>query len=107
MKIEIITDRDYNSLFTAMETVLEEETKYAVALGWVTKEEAQHESCIRKAMSTNPFLNAGRDSLIEYLDTGFSKNWVIDNLTADQVKWLDEQQERIASVFCIVQGKDY
>lgn len=101
MKIEINTDREYNKLFSAMETVLNHERKYAVALGWVSQAEADHESVICKLISEDPFLSAGRDAIIAYLDS-----FVVE-ITADQLRWLDEEAERIASVFCIKQGEDY
>ena len=95
MKIEIKSDRDYKSLCLAMENIMGNSAELFQE-GW-------GEASVRKRFAENPFLNAGREAIIHYLDTGFHGRI----LTNDQLRWLDQQQEYIAVNFYITEGEDY
>lgn len=61
-----------------------------------------NEWTVRKVISENPFLKAGRDSLIQYLDTATD-----GRLTKLEQAWFLSQQTKIAESFFILEGKDY
>ncbi len=86
MIIQLKSDADYNALVSAMVTILQSKSNLQYS-----------EFSYRKTISENPFLSAGRDAIITYLDEAQDAC----------PKWLDLQQEYIFVQFFIQEGRDY
>ena len=89
MKIEITNDRDFNAVKKIIKSVMQ------------SKSGLNCETAIKKAIREDAFLSASQDAMIEFLDA------TQNNLSPEQIKWIEEQGEFLASWMCCYEGEDY